>query len=59
MTLDNSNAEILTTETALINAARILHGAEIITDLAAMERMIELARAWMELASLLSEHGDN
>jgi len=59
VTLDNSNAEILTTETALINAARILHGVEIITDLAAMERMIELARAWMELASLLSEHGDN
>ena len=59
MTLDNSNAEILTTETALINAARILHGVEIITDLSAMERMIELARAWMELASLLSEHGDN
>ncbi|MEU6279743.1 hypothetical protein [Streptomyces sp. NPDC047028] len=40
---------------AIENAARLLHAAELETNLALMERLDELATSWLSLAHLLLE----
>jgi len=50
----------LTVDSALANAARLLHNAELITDLALMERLEKLADSWINVAGLLvnrEQHG--
>jgi hypothetical protein len=45
----------ITCAEALSNAARNLTNAETVSDLALMERLIAIANAWTDLASLLSD----
>ena len=48
------HAETITVQTALANAARLLHAAEVETNLALMERLEHLADTWLAMASLLT-----
>lgn len=43
----------LTVDTALANAARLLHNAEVETNLALMERVEKLADSWIAIAGWL------
>lgn len=45
--------ESLTVDQALGNAARLLHAAELETNLSLMERLENLAEAWVTIASWL------
>lgn len=46
-------ASPLTSQTALDNAGRLLHAAEMETNLALMERLEHLADSWLSIANLL------
>lgn len=48
-------AERITVDTALANAARLLHNAELETNLATMERIEKLADSWVSIAGLLTQ----
>lgn len=48
-----STSEAVTVETAMANAARILHNAEMETNHATMERLEKLADSWIAIASQL------
>lgn len=45
--------ELPTMEMALCNAARLLHDAELETDLKKMERVEKLADSWISVAGVL------
>lgn len=51
---EQDTAAPLTVDSALANAARLLHNAELITDLALMERLEGLADTWVNVAALLA-----
>lgn len=51
----NPTATALTMDTALHNAARLLHAAEVETNLPLMERLEHLADTWVNIAALLHE----
>lgn len=55
MDLPAGGEEDVTVAVALKNAARLLHYAELETDLGKMERIESLADTWVSIASLLSE----
>lgn len=44
-----------TVDIAIANAARLLHNAETVTDLALMERLERLADSWVSIAEFLHE----
>lgn len=48
-------AEPITAEYALANAARLLHGAEMNTDQALMQRLESLADSWIAIARTVNE----
>lgn len=48
-------AEPVTTDGALANASRLLHNAEMVTDLAFMQRLESLADSWISIARTLLE----
>lgn len=50
-------ADPLTVEAALANAARLLHNAELETNLPLMERLEHLADSWIAIARTLAERG--
>lgn len=54
-----SQVAMPTIETALTNAARLLHAAELETNLATMERLEKLADSWTAIASLLIRRSDS
>lgn len=45
----------ITVDTALANAARLLHNAELETNLPLMERLEHLADSWIAIARTLAE----
>jgi hypothetical protein len=45
----------VTVDTAIANAARLLQNAEMITDLALMERLERLADSWIAIARTVTE----
>lgn len=47
----------ITVDTALANAARLLHNAELETNLPLMERLEHLADSWIAVARTLAERG--
>ena len=47
--------EPITSNSALVNASRLLHQAEMITDLAVMERIESLADSWIAIAHLCAQ----
>jgi hypothetical protein len=47
----------LTVDSALSNAARLLHNAELETNLPLMERLEHLADSWIAVARTLAERG--
>ncbi len=49
-----NGSEPLSSHTALANAARLLHNAEMETNLALMERLEHLADSWLAIASMLT-----
>ncbi|WP_406200120.1 hypothetical protein OG331_25170 [Streptomyces sp. NBC_01017] len=53
--MTNKAPEPITPDAAIQNAARLLHAAELETNLALMERLDELATSWLGLAHLLME----
>lgn len=55
--LTNPSVTAVTTDTALLNAVRLLQNAETITDLTLMQRLNDLADSWLEIAALLNERG--
>ena len=48
-------AEVHTIDSALSNAGRLLHAAEVETNLATMERLEKLADSWVSIAGLLCQ----
>jgi hypothetical protein len=48
-------AEPVTADSALANAARLLQNAEMVTDLALMQRLESLADSWIAIARVISE----
>jgi hypothetical protein len=48
-----TDEELPTVEAALKNAARLLHDAELETDLKKMERTEKLADSWVSIAGVL------
>lgn len=48
-------AEPITAEYTLANAARLLHGAEMNTDQALMQRLESLADSWIAIARTVNE----
>jgi hypothetical protein len=48
-------AEPVTAEGALVNAARLLRNAEMVTDLALMQRLESLADSWISIARVIGE----
>ena len=44
----------MTSQSALVNAARLLHAAELETNLALMERLEHLADTWVAIANMLA-----
>lgn len=48
-------AELLTAETALANAARLLRNAELVTDHSLMARLESLADSWIAIARTVME----
>ncbi len=51
---DTPHGETINSQTALANAARLLHAAEVETNLALMERLEHLADTWVAIASMCS-----
>lgn len=52
---ESTGTEPITVDTALSNAARLLHQAELETNLSAMERIEGLADTWVNIARLAME----
>ncbi|MFE2969901.1 hypothetical protein ACFXKC_40790 [Streptomyces sp. NPDC059340] len=61
MTADGDSAPVatepLTAESALANAARLLHNAEMVTDHSLMARLESLADSWIAIARTINERG--
>lgn len=51
----HATVEPLTVDTALGNAARLLHNAELETNLPLMERLERLADSWIAIARTLDQ----
>ena len=51
--------ERLTVDVALANAARLLHAAELETNLALMERLEKLADSWLSMAGWLVQRDNS
>ncbi|MFF7190503.1 hypothetical protein ACFZAR_36030 [Streptomyces sp. NPDC008222] len=56
-TMPATQEQLLTVDTALANAARLLHNAELETNLPLMERLEHLADSWIAVARTLAERG--
>ncbi|MFF7184700.1 hypothetical protein ACFZAR_05575 [Streptomyces sp. NPDC008222] len=56
-TMPATQEQPLTVDTALANAARLLHNAELETNLPLMERLEHLADSWIAVARTLAERG--
>ncbi|NUR64255.1 MAG: hypothetical protein HOQ47_00720 [Streptomyces sp.] len=48
-------AEPITTDSALANAGRLLHSAEMVTDHSLMQRLESLADSWINIARTIIE----
>lgn len=50
-----ATTDVPTIDSALTNASRLLHAAELETNLATMERLEKLADSWVSIAGLLCQ----